>query len=138
VARRRVGLLYQASLGCFAHQSRQGFVIPQGQSSPPAGAESGRSGAIQERWKNNVTIGRVDERSEIHRRRWWTTLRLSTDHPLRIGCFWTVPYSQEIRRSNLSDNRSRPPASRTWLQAQIGLGQASSACRGRFCRRVKS
>lgn len=56
-----------------------------------------------------MTIGRVDERSEIHRRRWWTTLRLSTDHPLRIGCFWTVPYSQEIRRSNLSDNRSRPP-----------------------------
>ena len=27
----------------------RGFLIPQGQSSPPAGAESGRSGAIQER-----------------------------------------------------------------------------------------
>jgi hypothetical protein len=45
----------------------------------------------------------VDERSEIHQCFWWTTLRLSTLHPLRFSYFCIVPCQVRKDRTTFGD-----------------------------------
>ena len=84
--------------------------------------------ASRQGFKNSLPLCRVDERSEIHRRLWWTTLCLSTLLPSRSSHFCVVP-SRFARGIASAAAASMPllnwmtPNSRALIDASAAAGQ---------------